>query len=74
MKDLFFCAVCICVNLRPSAGNSELGCGWPRYAVASLRWVLHAKPNQGGSGADLFTSLAEFDARRAGIPEWLAAK
>jgi hypothetical protein len=31
MKKLFFCVVCICVNLRQSAGNSELGCGGPRW-------------------------------------------
>jgi hypothetical protein len=74
MKDLFFCVVCICVNLRQSAGKSELHCGGPRCAVASLRWILHAKPNQGGSGAEWFMSLAELDARRARTREWITAK
>jgi hypothetical protein len=32
MKNLFFCVVCICVNLRQSAGNSDLGGGGPRRA------------------------------------------
>jgi hypothetical protein len=47
---------------------------WRLCAVASLRWVLHAKPNQDGSSAEWFMSLAEFDARRARTPEWLTAK
>lgn len=37
----------ICVNLRGSAGNSDFGCGWPRWAFLRL---FHWIPSRGRPG------------------------
>jgi hypothetical protein len=39
MKNLFFCVVCICINLRQSAGHSDLGCCGRRCAFCAF-WRL----------------------------------